>query len=176
MRLQLPEEKGPSSLIFRGIPLTCALRRNPCPRHHESRPPFRPRTRISRRRSHRPRATDAYHAWAVASWGITIAGSDSARSTTWGESADPDKGGLPHLLEYATDTNPTARNPVTDRYVFTVPEVGAPQYRYPQLTTYLRQDDPDLRVIPQTSGDLAPGCPARPSISPSHSRRTPPPG
>lgn len=82
--------------------------------------------------------------------------------SVWGETADPDKDGLSNLLEYATDTDPTMRNPVTDCYVFSVPEAGAPHLRYPQITAYLRQDDPDLRVIPQTSGDLTLWTPSAP--------------
>jgi hypothetical protein len=32
---------------------------------------------------------------------------------------------------------------------------GAPEYRYPQITAHLRTDDPDLRVLVQTSQDLS---------------------
>lgn len=83
------------------------------------------------------------------------------RGSTWGENADRD--GIPNLLEYQADTNPTARTPLSDVYTFSVPEAGSPSQRFPQLLAWLRTDDPDLRVICQTSSDLTFWQPAPPA-------------
>lgn len=99
-------------------------------------------------------ATDAYLVWATGKWGSTTVGNTSAKATTWGESADPDKDGLFNLLEYACDTDPTRHNPASDLYQFTVPPSGLPSSRYPQLFAWLRTDDPDLRITCQTSDNL----------------------
>lgn len=99
-------------------------------------------------------ATDAYRLWAAAKWGVFTARSDSAKATTWGESADPDHDGLLNLLEYACDTDPTRHNPASDLYQFTVPPSGAFSSRFPQLFAWLRTDDPDLRITCQTSSNL----------------------
>lgn len=99
-------------------------------------------------------ATDAYVQWATSKWGISVVGSNYAKSTTWGETADPDHDGLPNLLEYACDIDPTRHNLASDCYQFTVPTEGALSSRFPQIHTLLRTDDPDLRITCQTSNDL----------------------
>lgn len=100
-------------------------------------------------------APDMYLAWATSKWGTAATGSVVQRSVTWGEEADPDRDGIANLIEYACDTDPTRHNPASDCWQFFLPDSGAAEYRYPQITAHLRTDDPDLRVLAQTSQDLA---------------------
>ncbi len=107
-------------------------------------------------------ATDTYLQWATSKWGSTTVGNSSAKATTWGENADPDRDGLLNLLEYACDTDPTRHNPASDCYQFTVPPSGALSSRYPQLFAWLRTDDPDLRITCQSSDNLVSWYPDAP--------------
>ncbi|MGL4399838.1 MAG: hypothetical protein ACRCXD_08210, partial [Luteolibacter sp.] len=107
-------------------------------------------------------ATDAYLTWASSKWGVTAVGSSAAKNTTWGENADPDKDGLPNLIEYTADTDPTRPNPASDCFEFILPATGAPSSRYPQLYAWQRTDDPDLRVTCQKSSNLHSWLPEAP--------------
>lgn len=99
-------------------------------------------------------ADDPYNRWAVAKFGATAVNNPALQPTVWGEQADPDGDGLRNLLEYTADTNPSAWNQLSDCYQYSVPTGGAPASRFPQLIAWLRTDDPDLRVVCQTSPDL----------------------
>ncbi len=91
-------------------------------------------------------ATDVYVQWATSKWGVSVVGSRYAKSTTWGETADPDHDGLPNLLGYACDIDPTRPNLASDCYQFIVPAEGVLSSRFPQIYTLLRTDDPDMRI------------------------------
>ncbi len=107
-------------------------------------------------------ATDAYLSWATSKWGVNAVANSAAQNTTWGENADPDKDGLPNLIEYTADTDPTRSNPSSDCYEFLVPTTGPASSRYPQLSAWQRTDDPDLRVTCQKSSNLQSWLPEAP--------------
>ena len=106
-------------------------------------------------------ADDLYWRWAAAHFGYDVTSDASKKATIWGENADPDGDGIPNLVEYAADTDPLVRTPLSDvsSYLLTP---GTPQTSYPQLFSWQPTDDPDLRFVCQSSNDLTGWFPALP--------------
>ncbi len=106
-------------------------------------------------------AEDRYWPWAAAHFGHAIASDPAQKAAVWGETADPERDGLPNLLEYAADTDPLARTPLSAISTYQ-PTPGPALTSHPVLTAWQRTDDPDLRFVCQSSADLTAWFPAFP--------------
>ena len=87
--------------------------------------------------------------------------SASFTGKTAAPTADPDGDGVPNLLEFAFNTNPTFADatrsqPVVGTLVLPDPVDATPR-RYPTLTFTRRTDAPTLAYTVQVTGDLAAG-------------------
>lgn len=97
---------------------------------------------------------DSYWRWAASYFGQANASDPGKETTLWGGTADPDKDGIPNLIEYATATNPNQPNQLSDCYVLDI-VAGPSDSRQLEMRAWVRTDDPDLRVFCQTSLNLS---------------------
>lgn len=90
----------------------------------------------------------ASHKWTFTSWNLEVfAGSTWAGTSQTSANADPDGDGMPNLLEYALDLNPTQAD--GSNALITELINGSPA-----LTFMRRKDTPDLLYLPEASNDL----------------------
>ena len=98
---------------------------------------------------------DLYWQWCVSHFGHHDASSPALKDSLWGENADPDHDGIVNLIEYTADTDPKLRTSLSECYTFQASQNA-------QLLAWIRTDDPDLRVVCQTSSDMKSWLPDAP--------------
>lgn len=96
-----------------------------------------------------------YQTWATGHFGAAAVADPAQELSVWGYSADPDLDRLPNLLEYTGNLDPTEASDRSELY-------GVELTNHPEntglrlvMTTWQRNDDPELVVLPQVSADLA---------------------